>query len=148
MVSFQCRRLLWEVVDVQVEVVHAEGGTDGVFYGVFDLLQTAGQETVNSLQLQLRPLQQSVCFPVRSQIIYGVGGRCRTGFTAGCLDADLKSPLLLLMKIVEKSVTIMEEYMLHLHKECNKQVGFKIKLFLEIKEGRDSKRYNLETEAR
>lgn len=94
-VSFERGRLLGEVIDVQVEVVHAEGGTDGVFYGVFDLLQTAGQEAVHPLQLELRPLQKSVRFSVRYGVFYEVGRRCRAGIAVGYIHTTLKSLLLI-----------------------------------------------------
>lgn len=50
-VSLQRGRLLWEVVDVQVEVVHAKRGPDRVFDSVLNLFQPTGEEAVDALEL-------------------------------------------------------------------------------------------------
>lgn len=74
MVAFQRGRLLWEVINIQVEVVHAERGPDRVFDGVFDFFQPTCEETVDPLQFQLRPVQQPVAFgAIRDGLVDGLG---------------------------------------------------------------------------
>lgn len=94
MVAFQRSCLLREVVDIQIEVVHAERGSDRVFDGVFNFFQPAREETVDPLKLQLRPVQQPIGFrSIGDRLIDGLRW-IQAGVTACSTHVALLSLLL------------------------------------------------------
>lgn len=94
MVAFQCGCLLWEVIDIQIEVVHAEWGPDRVFDGVFNFFQPAREKTVDPLKLQLRPVQQPIGFwTIGNRLVDGLRW-IRVGVTACSTRVALLSFLL------------------------------------------------------